>query len=87
MYCCEDRALRTLELKLRVHYMVPHLLLVDDAREEIRIRQLIKLLIAEVKQTQAVDVGESHIELTYVTLQLVDHLLYRAPFCYVGTFE
>ena len=87
MYCCEDRALRTLELKLRVHYMVPHLLLVNDAREEIRIGQLIKLLIAEVKQTQAVDVGESHIELTYVTLQLVDNLLYGAPFCYVGTFE
>ena len=67
--------------------MVPHLLLVNDAREEIRIGQLIELLIAEVKQTQAVDVGESHIELTYVTLQLVDHLLNGAPFCYVGTFE
>lgn len=67
--------------------MVPHLLLVNDAREEIRIGQLIELLIAEVKQTQAVDVGESHIELTYVTLQLVDHLLNGAPFSYVGTFE
>ena len=87
MYCCEDRALWTLELKLRVHNMVPHLLLIDDAGEEICIGHLIKLLIAEVKQTQAVDVGESHIELTYVTLQLVDHLLNGAPFSYVGTFE
>ena len=44
-------------------------------------------MVAEVEQTEAVDVGEGDVKLADVTLQLVDDLLNRAPLRYVRPLE
>ncbi len=66
--CCEHGTLGPFVLLAGVHNGVPHLLLVDDTREQVLLTQLLKLLVAEVEHSQTVDMGEGHIELPDVPL-------------------
>ncbi len=68
-------SLWALVLLARVHDRIPHLLLVYNTRKQVRFIQLFEFLITKVQHSQAVDMSESHIELTDIALQLIDYLL------------
>jgi hypothetical protein len=66
--CCKHGALWALVLLAGIHNGIPHLLLVDDAREEVLFTELLELLVTEVEHSQTVNVGEGHIELPNIAL-------------------
>lgn len=81
MYGCQHGPPWALELELWVSKVVPNLLLVNDAGKEVGVSKGLKFLVREEEHSQAVDVGEGHVVLADVALELVDDLLNRSPLC------